>query len=214
MRLEDREPSPVPVLEIRTIQKRDYKKAVGIAVTGMHFDWYLNSRFLLNIYGYFFWYLELNQATRIYAAYAGDQFAGVLLAKIDGEKSIKLNVAQKAYVRLVELILRLFFKESAGTYEKIRDRQLAHYLTGNHPDGEITFLAADPDCKVKGIGTALLRALESDARGKTLYLLTDDACTYQFYEHRGFERVEEDSIMMHLPKGEVPLKCFIYERTF
>ena len=85
-------------------------------------------------------------------------------------------------------------------------------MKSNAPDGEIIFLVADPDCKVKGIGTALLNALEQKEKGKLLYLYTDDGCTYQFYEHRGFERVEEKEIVLEMPKGKVPLKCFVYSK--
>ncbi len=60
-------------------------------------------------------------------------------------------------------------------------------MKSHKPDGEILFLAADPECGVKGIGTALLKALEEKEKGKTMYLFTDDGCTYQFYEHRGSE---------------------------
>ena len=41
---------------------------------------------------------------------------------------------------------------------------------------------------------------------------TDNACTYQFYEHRGFERMEEKEIILEMPKGQVPLKCFVYSK--
>lgn len=92
-------------------------------------------------------------------------------------------------------------------------KQLAHYLQSNKPDGEIIFLAAGPDAKIKGIGSALLNALEEKNKGKTIYLHTDDACTYQFYEHRGFIREEETDIVLEMPKGKVPLKCFIYSKT-
>ena len=59
---------------------------------------------------------------------------------------------------------------------------------------------------------ALLSALEEKKKGKTLYLHTDDACTYQFYEHRGFKRVEEKEVILEMPKGKVPLKCFVYSK--
>lgn len=51
----------------------------------MHFDWYLDNPFLLHAYGRYFWYLELNRATQILAAYVNHEFAGVLLAEIKGE---------------------------------------------------------------------------------------------------------------------------------
>ena len=58
-------------IEIRDIRKKDYEKAIQFAIKGMHFDWYLNNKFLLNVYGRYFWYLEVNRATQILAAYVG-----------------------------------------------------------------------------------------------------------------------------------------------
>lgn len=119
---------------------------------------------------------------------------------------------QKTYVKVVDIIQRILFKDSAGLYEDTTKKQLEQYLKSHSPDGEIIFLAADPDCKIKGIGTALLRKLEEREKGKLLYLYTDDACTYQFYEHSGFERAEENEIVLDVPKGKVPLKCFVYNK--
>lgn len=200
-------------IEIKDIRKKDYEKAIQFAIKGMHFDWYLNNKFLLNAYGRYFWYLEVNRATQILSAYVGDKFVGVLLAEIKGEEKKKQSFLQKIYVKFVDVIQKLFFKGGAGLYEDTTKEQLAHYLQSNTPDGEIIFLAADPDCKIKGIGTALLNALEEKERGKTLYLYTDNACTYQFYEHRGFEKVEEKEIVLEMPKGKIPLKCFIYSKV-
>ena len=201
------------LIEIAEIRKKDYKKAIQFAIKGMHFDWYLNNNFLLNAYGKYFWYLEINRATQILAAYVDGTFAGVLLAEMYGEKKKQSNLFQKAYVKFIDLIQRMFCKNGAGLYENTTKSQLKHYLEKHKPNGEIIFLAADPDCKIKGIGTALLNALEEREQGKTIYLHTDDACTYQFYEHRGFVRKEETDIVLKMPKGKVPLKCFVYSKT-
>lgn len=199
-------------LEIRNLDKSDYKKAIRFAIKGMHFDWYLNSSFLLEAYGRYFWYLEMNRATEILAAYSDGIFAGVLLAEIYGEEKKHQSWYEKLYVRFVDIIQRTFFKHGAGLYEETVKDQLSHYLANNKPNGEIIFLAADPDAKIKGIGSALLGELEKKFPGKMLYLHTDDACTYQFYERRGFTRVEEQDIVLEMPKGRVPLKCFIYSK--
>lgn len=183
------------------------------AIKGMHFDWYMDAPFLRNAYGRYFWYLACNRATQIFAAYAGNQFVGVILAEMYGEKKKRDHLFQKAYVTLVDWIQRIFFKDGAGLYEDTTKELLAHYLKQHSPDGEIIFLAADPECKIKGVGTALLNALEEKEKGKTIFLYTDDACSYQFYEHRGFERVEEKAIDLELPKGHVPLKCFLYSKN-
>ena len=200
-------------IEIRDIRKEDYKKAIQFAIKGMHFDWYLDNKFLLNAYGRYFWYLEINRATQIMAAYVEDKFVGVLLAEIYSETRKHSNLLEKCYVGFVDVIQKLFFKDGAGVYERTTKEQLKHYLQNNKPDGEIIFLAADPDCGIKGIGTALLHAFEEKEKGKLIYLYTDDACTYQFYEHRGFERAEETDIVLEMPKGKVPLKCFVFSKT-
>ena len=199
-------------IKILDIKKQDYRKAIQFAIKGMHFDWYLDSKFLLQAYGRYFWYLEMNRATHIFAAYVDSKFVGVLLAEIYGEKKIHRVWTERLYVKFVDLIQRLFFKGGAGLYDDTVKAQLAHYLQTNKPDGEIIFLAADPEAKIKGVGSALLNALEEKIQGKTLYLHTDSACTYQFYEHRGFQRVEQQDIVLEMPKGSVPLKCFIYSK--
>ena len=200
-------------IEIKDIRKKDHKKAIQFAIKGMHFDWYLDNKFLLNAYGRYFWYLEINRATQILAAYADGEFVGVLLAEVKSEEKKYQSFLQKIYIKIVDVMQRTFFKGGADLYEDTTKELLAHYLKSNMPDGEILFLAADPDCKIKGIGTALLNALEEKEKGKTLYLYTDDACIYQFYEHRGFERAEEKEIILKMPKGRVPLKCFVYSKT-
>ena len=58
----------------------------------MHFDWYLDHPFLLDMYGRYFWYMEITRATQVIAAYAGDELAGILLADIRGEEKKHLTV--------------------------------------------------------------------------------------------------------------------------
>lgn len=200
-------------IEIKELRKQDHKKAIQFAIKGMHFEWYSDSKFVWNAYGRYFWYLELSRATQILAAYVDHTFVGVLLADIKGEAKKQQNLLPKLYISFVNLLQKSLFKGGADIYDETLKKQLAHYLESHSPDGEILFLAADPDCKIKGIGTALLEALAKKEKGKTLYLYTDNACTYQFYEHRGFERVEEDEIVMKMPKGDVPLKCFLYSKV-
>ena len=74
-------------------------------------------------------------------------------------------------------------------------------------------MAADPDAKIKGIGTMLLNELTAIEKGKTVYLYTDNACTYQFYEHRGFERVGEKDVELDLGNKKVPLTCLLYSKV-
>ncbi len=200
-------------MEIKEFQRKDMDKVIGFAVRGMHFDLYLKQKLLQNMYGRYFWYLETNRATHVIAAYEGDTLAGVLLAEIYGEVPKYKSRGKAAYVACIDCIQRLFFRESAGAYDTINQEMLAQYRKTHSPDGEIIFLAANPDVKIKGIGTMLLQELTRQAKGKEVYLYTDDACTYQFYEHRGFDKVGEKDTLLDFGGKKVPLTCLLYAKV-
>lgn len=198
-------------LELRELQKKDYGVVIEATSKGMHFDWYMDSEWLRRMYGKFFLYTELMSATHILSAYYGDDFAGLLVADVNGEDKVYKSFSGRIY--------RAFFKaleklggNGADSYDKANDRMLAEYLKTNSVDGEISFLVANPDLKIKGTGTFLLNELSKQVNGKRIYLYTDEACTYEFYEHRGFERNGEENIVLDLPKGKIPLKCFLYTK--
>lgn len=66
----------------------------------------------------------------------------------------------------------------------------------------------------KGVGSNLLAEAEKDLHGKRIYLYTDDGSTYQFYDKRGFTRVNEKEISM--PKGSesVKLTTMLYAKDY
>lgn len=200
-------------LEIKSLQKKDYKKAIDYAITGMHFNWYLDSKFLLRLYGRYFWYRELLLATQIIAAYADGDFVGVLLADMKEEDKKHRSFWKSLYVKAFDFLQHHLFKGGGETYEQTNRQLYAQYAERYTPDGEILFLAADPNRKIKGIGSLLLRTLEEREAGKRVFLYTDSACTYPFYEHRGFERACEKDILLHLGKKQVPLTCFLYSKA-
>ena len=94
---------------------------------------------------------------------------------------------------------------------QIRELNKKDFKKVINPDGEIRFLAANPDSKVKGIGTYLLNELSMREAGKEIYLFTDTYCTCQFYERRGFERVGEKEIILEL-SDDVGIKCLLYRK--
>lgn len=200
-------------LRITEIRKKDYNQAIGFAIKGMHLDWYINNKFILNLYGRYFWYLEMNRATQVYAAYAGEVFAGVLLAEIKGECQKYRSVWRNIYVKIFDVLQHLVAGKGVDSYDNANKEMFKNYCESHTPDGEIIFLAANPDVKIKGIGTLLLNELEKREKGKDIYLYTDNACTYQFYEHRGFERVGEKDVVLKLGKKNVELTCLLYSKV-
>ena len=164
-------------LELKELAEKDYKKVIQYAIKGMHFNMYINNKTILNLYGKYFWYLELLNATQVLAVYYGEELAGVLIADINGEPKYHKSFSKSMYVKFIDFIQKHFFKDSVGVYDEVNKKMLEEYKKENTPDGEIRFLAANPDLKVKGIGTMLLQKLESREKGKEIYLFTDDQCT-------------------------------------
>lgn len=199
--------------EIRELRKKDHGKAIQFAIKGMHFDWYMDNKFLLNLYGRYFWYKEITRATQIIAAYYGDEFAGVLLCEMRGQSRKYRSFWKSAYVKVFDFIQNTFVKEGVGVYDEANKEMFRNFFGPSLPDGEITFLAANLELKVKGIGSLLLEELARREKGKKVYLYTDEACTYQFYEHRGFERAGQKHISLVLGNKKVSIQCFLYSRT-
>ena len=200
------------MIKIQELRKQDYKKARQFAIQGMHLYWYVSDKIILNLYARYFLDMELRRATRAYGAYENGRFIGILLADMKNEPKKYRSIWRTAYIRFFDWLQHLVAGDGVEAYNKANQEILRGFCEKNTPDGEIVFLAADPDSKVRGIGTALLAALEKDERGKLVYLYTDSACTYQFYEHRGFIREGERQVELNLEKKTVPLTCFIYAK--
>ncbi len=201
-------------LEIRPLRKRDFGKAIQFAITGMHFNRYTKSRTILNLYGRYFWYDELERASQVIAAYERDQLVGVLLSDMKGEKKAYRSFWRRQYVRFINVLQQIFYKGGVEPYEAANKEMFINFSRKHQPDGEINFLAADPEAAERGIGTALLHELERREKGKTIYLYTDNNCTWQFYEHRGFKRVGEKQVALDFDDmGEVPLSCYLYSKV-
>lgn len=200
-------------IEIKALRRQDETKAMEFAIEGMHFNWFMSNKVLLKLYGRYFWYMESAKATQIIAAYDGEEFLGVLLAEIYGEDKIPTTFWRKVYINVIEWVQSTFIKGGVETYDVTNQKLLERYQKQAHVEGEIVFLAADPKAKVKGIGSALLAELEKRERGKRVYLFTDDGCTYQFYEHRGFEKVGDETVYLEFGNHSRYLRCLLYSKV-
>ena len=198
-------------MEIKILQKKDYSKAINFAIKGMHFEQYMDSPFLLKLYGRYFFYMEMNRASHILAAYDGDTLCGLLLAEIYGKPLCHRVKTELWYVAIFKKLQKLY-TSGADVYDQTNRLIYRKYRHSHIPDGELIFLAADPNNAQKGVGSLLLAELERREPGKEIFLYTDSNCTYQFYEHRGFERIAQQEVTIELPDGKVALSCFLYRK--
>ena len=198
-------------MKIKNLLKKDYKRAAYFAIKGMHLNRYVLNPLLLNLYGRYFLYLELNRATRVLAAYdEDDQLAGLLLAEIYGEIPRWCSLGKRIYVKVFDVLQHMVAGSGVGIYDYVNQKMYREYRKNHRPDGEIIFLAANPNSNRKGVGSLLLAELEKKTSGIELFLYTDSSCTWQFYEHRGFERFSKAAVEMEIEKRKVPLECYLY----
>lgn len=177
----------------------------------MHFDEYMKNNLILHAYGRYFWYLEYTNATQVIAAYDQDVLLGVLIADMKNEPKPYRSFWKELYVKIIDIVQNTFFGSGVMPYNQANKEMFAKYAGHYQPDGEIRFLAADPDSKIRGVGSYLLNELSRREAGREIYLFTDTNCTYQFYEKKGFERVGEKEIVLGLSDA-VDLKCLLYRK--
>lgn len=203
-------------IRIAPLRPQDHTVLVEFARKGMHFGRYVPNVWLARLYARSFLYQELAQASIALGAYGeGDRFLGALLARLDDEAPLGLSWCQRLYQRVYGVAERLLATGTESAYDRANAEMLAAYRERHDVDGELLFLAADPDSGARGVGTALLDALRDRARGRNLYLYTDDACTWQFYERRGFSRIGVRTIDIPGTKGRATgvMECYLYAGT-
>ena len=199
-------------LQLRPFREKDTSKAIHFAIVGMHFDWFSRSKLYLALLGRFFLYLELLGSTHILAAYDGDDLVGLLTAKVSGAKVTYHSFWKRLYVKLFSFFARFLSKKGPGEYATTNEAFLTRYSETHSPDVELSFLAADPDRVGQGIGSFLLNAFEQQVAGKNIYLFTDSACTWQFYEKRGYLREAEKVVSFNILGKESEISCFLYAK--
>lgn len=84
----------------------------------MHLDWYMDSKVILDLYAKYFWYMELNRATKVYGAYVDDIFVGVLLAEIKNEPKRYYSVSKAIYVKIFDWLQHLVAGKSVEEYDE------------------------------------------------------------------------------------------------
>lgn len=198
------------MIEFKNFNRKDTRKVIDFSIRGMSLDRYTKNPLFLRLYARYFWYLEKSSATQIIAAYDQDTLLGVLVADMKDEPKLKSPWYERAYARIVDFILYKLFPAGENVYDQINQQMLDDLKKKYELDGEIRFFAVNPDEKGKGIGTQLLDELKRRESGKRIYLYTDDGCTYQFYDRKGFEKRGDEMISMDFGSGPFDLNCFIY----
>lgn len=205
------------MVSIRELQADNYKELIPFAIEGMHLYRFCKRGRRLELYGKYFVYMELCRATHTWGAYDEQgRFLGAMLVEMNGYERKQQPLGVRLYTAFWDfwqkLAGRQFVKEALGIYDHIGEQMLNAYQKKHPTDGEVLFLAAAPQAKGTGVGTAFLNKLDETFPGKEIYLYTDSNCTYQFYEHRGFVRCGEEEIPMKLADKSTSFTCFLFSK--
>lgn len=98
-------------IELKELDKKDYKKAIQFAVKGMHFNMYLENNYLAYLYGKYFLYSEMLKATQIISAYINNSFIGILISRVNGEEKVFKSFWKRIYVNIFEFIQSTFLSQ-------------------------------------------------------------------------------------------------------
>lgn len=201
------------MLTFRSPDPRDFGTAARFCAVGMHFDKYAKDPVLANLTGRAFLALCLDEATEVIAAYENEELTGLLIAQVYGQAPAGRRFSHIGWLVLGGLALLLPGVENAGRVYGATSPRLLRAYRGPAPDGEITFLAVNPDRQGRGTGRALVEELARRQAGKRLLLFTDDSCNYRFYDHLGFDRIASTFAIIGGADPR-PLECMLYMKAF
>lgn len=153
-------------IEIKDLQEEDCEKAIQFAIKGMHFNWYVDNKFLLDAYGRYFWYLQINRATQIMAAYAGGEFVGVLLAEMKGGEKSNRIFSSRAMSKLLTRSWRLFSKAAPGSTKIQQKNSWRTIWSLIRPMEKSSFSPQTPIVRSKGSARRCLTPWKKRNKGK------------------------------------------------
>lgn len=119
-------------MKLRSLKRCDHSRAVDFAVRGMHFDWYMNSRFLKQLYGRYFLCLSLCRASQVIAAYEGERLAGVLIADFNDKKRLWSTPLKRGFVHLF-CLLQGIYASGTDVYDNVNREMYTEFLKGHSP---------------------------------------------------------------------------------
>lgn len=201
----------------RPIRKEDCAEVGEILNKAFFLHTYVSDRKTLEAFKLQYVYGCLCEATYTCVCEIDGKVAGVIMAKAD-----KAYKAGEHIKFMFPAVYQGFKMAYCGRHDKtgIRDfnnlHKIYHEFSAKHKgefDGSLTLFALNEECRGQGIGKELLNgALEylKENGVKRIYLYTDTTCSYGFYEHMGFERLEEKPLNLTKNGKPFTMDVFLY----
>ncbi|WP_097014312.1 GNAT family N-acetyltransferase [Anaerocolumna aminovalerica] len=127
------------------------------------------------------------------------------------------NIISARYHYVAMSFQAVKYKDNIDDYKKVQNTYY-QLITGkeNDFDGSLTLFAVTQECRGLGVGKTLLsypfEYLKSQ-NTRNIYLYTDSACNYKFYDNHGFVRLGEENLKITRENKPSTLDVFLYEYT-
>lgn len=203
----------------RPIEEKDYVAVGEILNQAFGLFRYVSDSKTLESFKLKYVYGCLSEATYTCVAEQNGKVVGVIMGKSDKDYHFfhHLPYALKAIqysMKMKRLAKGENAKAGIRAYQELH--KIYHSFSEKHRgefDGVLTLFAVDENCRGYGVGKTLLSGLFEYLKKqevKRIYLYTDTTCNYGFYEHKGFERLEEHPLSLARDGKPFQMNVFLY----
>lgn len=204
-------------IKYRPIGGKDYFAVGEIINQAFGLYRYVSDEKALDCFKLQYVYSCLSEATYNCVAEQDGKIIGVIMGNANSDYKILPHF--KYIFRTVQYEIKMKYygrKLKNGIEDYKRLHKIYHNFSEKHKgefDGVLTLFAVNESCRGLGVGTKLLSELSEYLKSKNtkrIYLYTDTTCNYGFYEHKGFERLEEQPLAMTKDGKPFQMNVFLY----
>lgn len=201
----------------RNLKKQDYNAVAELLSHSFGLHRYVSDKRLLRIFKKQYLYSCLSEATFSRVAEQNGKIVGVIMGNAQSDYHILPHIGFWLQFLLYSLKMKIYGKKIgdsiSGYYYLHRIYRNFSQRHNGEFDGVLTLFAVNSECRGKGIGKKLLSDMETywkEHQTKSIYLYTDTTCNYGFYEHQGFIRLEEDTLLLTSDGKPFEMEVFLY----
>lgn len=201
---------------------REYQKSDGDFIKKLidesfHLGSYVGDKSVLASWLNVYLYSCLAEQTFTCVAENDGEILGVIMGKAQGDYKFARHL--KPAIALSYHTLAMGIKGKIRQVDSGDNRRMHKIYSqliqesGEKFDGVLTLFAVSKDSQGLGIGKELLRRLliyEKNHGATNIYLHTDSACNYGFYESRGFVRLGAKEVAFTGVNAQKKLDVFLY----
>lgn len=201
----------------RPMEEKDYLSVGEIINQAFGLYRYVSDEKVLKCFKQQYVYSCLSEATYTLVAEQNDKVIGVIMGNAKSDYTVLAHLKYMLFTFGYGIKMKYYGRKSkVGIEDYKRLHEIYHNFSRKHKgefDGVLTLFAVNENCRGLGVGKTLLAGVLEYLKKqdvKHIYLYTDTTCNYGFYEYQGFERLEEQSIVLTKDGHSFDMDVFLY----